>query len=69
MGLFVHKENGGNIELLVLDKEGTRLYTIPINEENREKLNKMGDKQQGTGASQVGKFKKKRRFEPKTKQN
>ena len=54
-----HKENGGNIELLVLDKEGTRLYTIPINEENREKLMQMSEKQKGTGVPQVGKFKKK----------
>ena len=63
-----HKENGGNIDLLVLDKDGTRLYTIPINEENREQLSKMGDKQAGTGVPQVGKFKKEG-FEPKTKQN
>ena len=68
MGLFVHKENGGNIDLLVLDKDGTRLYTIIINEENREQLNKMGDKQQAQEYSQVGKFRK-RRFEPKIKQN
>ena len=44
---------------MVLDKEGTRLYTIPINEENREKLMQMSEKQQGTGVPQVGKFKKK----------
>ena len=52
-----HKENGGNIDLLVLDKDGTRLYTIPINEDNREKLNQMGNKQAGTGVPQVGEFK------------
>lgn len=52
-----HVENAKNIELLVLDKEGTRLYTIEGNKENREKLYKMAKKQAETGVQQMGKFK------------
>jgi len=54
-----HVETGNSIELLVLDKNGTRLYNIPITEQNREQLNKMGSKQKATGVPQMGEFKQK----------
>ena len=52
-----HGETANSIELLVLDKEGTRLYTITLNEENKEQLNSMGEKQKVTGVQQMGEFK------------
>lgn len=55
-----HKENAKSIELLVLDKQGTRLYTIVLNEENREQLEKMGKTQKNTGVQQEGEFVKQR---------
>ena len=55
-----HQENSNSIELLVLDKQGTRLYTIVLNEENKEQLEKMGKKQKNTGVQQEGEFVKQR---------
>lgn len=55
-----HIEKGDSIELLVLDKDGTRLYNIPITEKNRQKLNQMGKKQKDTGVQQMGEFVRKK---------
>ena len=54
-----HMETKKNIELLVLDKDGTRLYRILKTKDNKEQLESMSEKQEGTGVRQVGKFIKK----------
>tara|TARA_B100001057_G_scaffold500183_1_gene613972 strand:- start:1464 stop:1931 length:468 start_codon:yes stop_codon:yes gene_type:complete len=55
-----HTETPKSIELLVLDKQGTRLYSIKHTKENREQLEKMSQRQSETGVQQMGEFKEKK---------
>lgn len=52
-----HVVVGKKIDLFVVDKDGSRLYTIDNNKENREQLEK-GRKKAKSGVQQEGEFKK-----------
>ena len=52
-----HIESGDKIDLLVVDKDGSRLYTIDNNKNTRKQLNNSKQKAKG-GIPQEGEFKK-----------
>ena len=52
-----HIESGDKIDLLVVDKNGSRLYTIDNNKNTRKQLNSSKQKAKG-GIPQEGEFKK-----------